>query len=115
MTSSVPCKDSSNFEKQEHKKMATVGALQSPILLELQSDLEALNQIDTNFVTDEDTITLSLCKTLESAFRHGLIRESRENSDFFDVVLSLFDQQNSIGSKLKFILDQFIPVNWIRI
>ena len=82
--------------------MAAVGALQSPIFLELQSDLEALNQIDGSTVTDEDIITLSLCKTLESAFRHGLIRESRENSDFFDVVLSLFDQQNSVGSKLKF-------------
>ena len=78
--------------------MAAIGTQQSPILLELQSDLEALNQIDRS-LTDEDTITLSLCKTLESALRHGLIRESRENSDFFDVVLSLFDQQNTLGSK----------------
>lgn len=78
--------------------MAAIGTQQSPILLELKSDLEALNQIDRN-ITDEDSITLSLCKTLESAFRHGLIRESRENSDFFDVVLSLFDQQNSHGSE----------------
>ena len=78
--------------------MAAIGIQQSPILLELKSDIEALNQIDRN-VTDEDTITLSLCKTLESAFRHGLIRESRENSDFFDVVLSLFEEQNSHGRK----------------
>ena len=79
--------------------MAAVGtSLQSPILLELQSDLEALNQVDRS-LTDEDVIVLSLCKTLESALRHGLIRESRENTEFFDVVLCLFDQQNSVGSE----------------
>ena len=41
----------------------------------------------------------NLCKTLESAFRHGLIRDSRDCSDFFDVVLILYNQQNTFGSE----------------
>lgn len=74
-------------------KMAVVD---SPILLELRSDLDALKrQNDT--VRDEDTTVVNLFKTLESALRHGLLRDSRGNTDYFDVVLSLFEQQNSLG------------------
>ena len=82
---------------------ADISVVESPILAELRSDLEQLKSLNI-LVTDEDQTALNLCKTLESAFRHGLIRESREKSDFFDVILALFDQQNSVGRK-------FLPFN----
>ena len=65
-----------------------------PILLELRSDCQSLAQISGE-ISDEHATVLSLCKTLESALRHGLIRDM----DYFDVVLALFEQQNSIGSE----------------
>lgn len=74
-----------------------MAVLESPILIELRSDLESLNQLDES-VRDQHPETLSICKTLESAFRHGLLRDSmRENTDYFDIVLSLFEQQNALG------------------
>ncbi len=73
--------------------------MESPILLELQSDLPLLLEQKGGSVEDGSLVANNLCMTLESGFRHGLIRESRESTDFFDVVLVLFDQQNTYGSK----------------
>ena len=70
-----------------------------PILSELKSDLERIGDVKDGIVLDAEAITASLSKTLESSFRHGLIRDSRGKSDFFDVVLALFEQQNTLGSK----------------
>jgi hypothetical protein len=72
----------------------------SPVLVELRSDVEGLAQIDGNdSVSDGQHLVLSLCKTLESAFRHGLLRETKDQADFFDVILTFMDQQNSLGRK----------------
>lgn len=79
--------------------MAAAAEITSPIIIELKTDIEALEHISDS-IRDEHPLVLSLCKTLESLMRHGLIRESRENSDFFDVILCLQEQQNTFGSKL---------------
>ena len=71
----------------------------SPIIGELTKDLETISQLEQP-LSDADPIVLNLCKTLESALRHGLLRPSqKDSSDFFDVVLALYDQQNTFGRK----------------
>ena len=73
----------------------------SPIIGELTKDLETISQLEDP-LSDADPIVLNLCKTLESALRHGLLRSStRDVSDFFDVVLALYDQQNAFGRKIQ--------------
>ena len=72
----------------------------SPILIELNSDLQALGQICESEITDDHSIITSFFKTLESVLRHGLVRDSREFTDFFDVILILYNQQNTCGRKL---------------
>ena len=71
----------------------------SPILIELNSDLQALGQICENEITDDHPIVTSFCKTLESVFRHGFVKDYKESNEFFNVILNLYDQQNTIGSK----------------
>ena len=85
----------------------------SHILTELNSDLEALELISDD-ITDEHTVVQNFCKTLESAFRHGLLRDSKECCDFFDVVLALYNQQNTFGRKLKFNFDFEFSIIHIR-
>ena len=70
----------------------------SPILIELNSDLQALGQICESEITDDHPIVPNFFKTLESVFRHGHVKEAKE-SDFFDVILVLYNQQSTIGSK----------------
>ena len=73
----------------------------SPIIGELTKDLETISLLEDP-LSDADPIVLNLCKTLESALRHGLLRSStRDVSDFFDVVLALYDQQNAFGRKIQ--------------
>ena len=85
----------------------------SHILTELNSDLDALEHISDD-ITDEHAVVQSFCKTLESAFRHGLLRDSKECCDFFDVVLALYNQQNTFGRKLKFNFDFEFSIIHIR-
>ena len=71
----------------------------SPIIGELTKDLETISLLEDP-LSDADPIVLNLCKTLESALRHGLLRSTGDVSDFFDVVLALYDQQNTLGRKI---------------
>ena len=70
----------------------------SPIIKELTKDLQTISGLEVP-LSDSDAVVLNLCKTLESALRHGLLRTQKDTVDFFDVVLSLYDQQNTLGRK----------------
>ena len=87
-------------QEEKFKSIKSIDSAISPIINELTKDLETISKLEHS-LSDSDTVVLSLCKTLESALRHGLLRSNRDTNDFFDVVLSMYDQQNTLGRKYR--------------
>ena len=96
---SEPLLKSSPDPMSDIKSIKSIDSSISPIIKELTKDLETISGLDLP-LSDSDAVVLNLCKTLESALRHGLLRTQKDTVDFFDVVLALYDQQNTLGRKL---------------
>ena len=77
------------------------GQQDSPILIELRSDLEALEALEEEIISDDEAaVVTNLCKTLESAMRHGLLKDSSRVGilDYFDVLVNMADEQETRGT-----------------